>query len=182
MCKFGSLLWVLFCLLVCFTLKCYISLLTSVAWIIASFLPLPPAPMITPPATPDTPNIAHDIEKALGPIDQARYENARWWRNINRVMSIIGIFIILAIVRSCPRKQMIDVLTTDLDHPGRCCHTHELISHMMKPTAHDSILSFTDNLADDLILTTTYNVLSTNFDLFFSSCTFLECDIYPPHA
>ena len=39
-----------------------------------------------------------DIEKALDPIDIARYENARWWRNVNRTMSVIGLLIIAAIV------------------------------------------------------------------------------------
>ena len=73
-------------------------LLTCLAWILASFLPLPPAPSLTPINSPAVPNVAHDIEKALGPIDQARYENARWWRNINRFLSIIGVLIIIAIV------------------------------------------------------------------------------------
>ena len=49
----------------------------------------------TPPASPA---FEHDLEKTLGPIDQARYENARWWRNINRIMSVVGVGIIVAIV------------------------------------------------------------------------------------
>ncbi|MCJ1400386.1 hypothetical protein MMC11_003591 [Xylographa trunciseda] len=68
------------------------------AWIIAAFLPLPPNPQLTPPASPDEPNVAHDIEKALGPFDQARYENARYWRIMNRFMSVVGILIIVAVV------------------------------------------------------------------------------------
>lgn len=39
-----------------------------------------------------------DLEKQLGAVDEARYENARWWRNINRVMSGFGVLIIVAIV------------------------------------------------------------------------------------
>lgn len=31
-------------------------------------------------------------------VDEARYENARWWRNLNRLMCIIGVLIIAAIV------------------------------------------------------------------------------------
>ncbi|MCJ1381074.1 hypothetical protein MMC17_004183 [Xylographa soralifera] len=68
------------------------------AWIIAAFLPLPHPPRTTPSASPNEPNITHDIEKALGPFDQARYENARYWRIMNRFMSVVGILIIVAII------------------------------------------------------------------------------------
>ena len=63
------------------------------AWFIASFLPLPSR---TP--WPETTLIGKDLEKQLGPIDEARYENARWWRNINRILSVVGILLIAAIV------------------------------------------------------------------------------------
>lgn len=79
-------------------LICYIAN-ELLAWILASLIPLPPAPVLTPPVTPTSPNVAHDLEKAVGSIDQARYENARWWRNINRIMAVVGILIIAAIVR-----------------------------------------------------------------------------------
>ncbi|MCJ1356592.1 MAG: hypothetical protein MMC33_006587 [Icmadophila ericetorum] len=72
--------------------------LAPLAWIVASFLPLPPKPSFSPPHTPTTPNITQDIEKALGPLDLARYENARWWRVVNRILAVIGILIIAAIV------------------------------------------------------------------------------------
>jgi adenylylsulfate kinase-like enzyme len=39
-----------------------------------------------------------DLEKTLGPADQARYENARWWRILNRYMAVIGIGVIIAVV------------------------------------------------------------------------------------
>lgn len=57
-------------------------------------MPLPPKPR-TPPSSP---GFEHDLEKTLGPVDQARYENARWWRNINRIMSVVGVGVIVAIV------------------------------------------------------------------------------------
>lgn len=41
-----------------------------------------------------------DLEKAIISVDEARYENARWWRNINRIMSVLGLLVIGAIV-SC---------------------------------------------------------------------------------
>lgn len=75
------------------------------AWIIAAFLPLPPLPRTPPPS----PLFERDLEKTLGPADQARHENARWWRNVNRLMSVVGFGVIIAIVsvlRSCsPRMQ-----------------------------------------------------------------------------
>lgn len=74
--------------------------LVPLAWIVASFLPLPPKPSFSPPATPTTQNITQDIEKALSPLDLARYENARWWRVVNRILAVIGILVIVAIVRS----------------------------------------------------------------------------------
>ena len=70
-------------------------------WFIASFLPLPPRPNIPSLKGKDSPGrtqIIEDFEKHLGPIDEARYENARWWRNINRIMSLFGIVIVVAVV------------------------------------------------------------------------------------
>lgn len=70
-------------------------------WFIASFLPLPPRPGFSSVRAKNNPNrtqFAEDLEKQLGPIDEARYENARWWRNINRVMSLAGMAIIVAVV------------------------------------------------------------------------------------
>ncbi len=43
-------------------------------------------------------SIAQDLENRLAPMDEAQYENARWWRNLNRLMMIVGVFIIAAIV------------------------------------------------------------------------------------
>ena len=70
-------------------------------WFIASFLPLPPRPDIRSVKGKDNPmrtQVVEDLEKQLGPIDEARYENARWWRNINRIMSLVGIVIVVAVV------------------------------------------------------------------------------------
>ena len=70
-------------------------------WFIASFLPLPPRPGISSLKGKENANrsqLTEDLEKQLGPIDEARYENARWWRNINRIMSLVGIVIVVAIV------------------------------------------------------------------------------------
>ena len=71
------------------------------AWFIASFLPLPPKPEYdskTPERRLSRLELARDLEKALGQVDGARYENARWWRNLNRWMAVLGIMILAAIV------------------------------------------------------------------------------------
>lgn len=43
----------------------------------------------------DMPN---DYSRQFGPLDEARYESARWWRNLNRCMSVVGIIILILIV------------------------------------------------------------------------------------
>lgn len=58
-----------------------------IAWIIASLLPLPSAPF--------------DLEKSHD-ITLARYENALYWRKINRIMSLVGLGILVAIVSQSP--------------------------------------------------------------------------------
>ncbi|CAD6578542.1 MAG: hypothetical protein ASARMPRED_008753 [Alectoria sarmentosa] len=42
--------------------------------------------------------VLEDLEKQLGAVDEARYENARWWRNINRVMSGFGVLVLVAVI------------------------------------------------------------------------------------
>lgn len=71
------------------------------AWFIAAFLPLPPAPAANNAngkGAPRQTQMLEDLEKQLGAVDEARYENARWWRNINRVMSGFGVLILVAII------------------------------------------------------------------------------------
>lgn len=70
----------------------------------AAFLPLPHNPQATLPTHKDgEPVTSADIEKALdrdvGPIDEIQYENARWWRNVNRMMCLVGVTIIAVLVR-----------------------------------------------------------------------------------
>ncbi|KAL8680570.1 MAG: hypothetical protein Q9186_003262 [Xanthomendoza sp. 1 TL-2023] len=66
------------------------------AWFVAAVLPLPQRPS----EADSVPGVdaAHDLEKTFGMIDEARYENARWWRHLNRLMCIIGCLLIAAIV------------------------------------------------------------------------------------
>lgn len=86
------------------------------AWMVAAFLPLP-----VDPATVDIPSPA-DLEQAyipqLGPDADKAYQKARWWRNLNRVMSGIGTLLIGVIVSSVTCLQVVCVLT--------CCRSHWL--------------------------------------------------------
>jgi len=47
----------------------------------------------------ESPNgVSNDYARRFGPMDEARYESARWWRNLNRWMSLVGLLIIAAVV------------------------------------------------------------------------------------
>lgn len=77
------------------------------AWIIAAFLPLPQIPHLNmldggDHSTTDF-GIHEDAEpealrRPIMPIDDIQFQSARWWRNVNRFMSIIGLLIIGAII------------------------------------------------------------------------------------
>src|SRR5580700_2699752 len=72
---------------------------------IASFLPLPPSPTFfasercQSQSNLDTLPNTNSMDHRFGPTIEARYESAKWWRNLNRGMSIVGVFIIVTIVR-----------------------------------------------------------------------------------
>lgn len=75
------------------------------AWMIAAFLPLPPNPMRemrerdTSTSNLDSSNEAvNEYARHVRPMDEARYESARWWRQLNRIMSFIGMLIIGTII------------------------------------------------------------------------------------
>lgn len=75
------------------------------AWMIAAFLPLPPRPLQEMQERDDsTSNLGasnhefNDYERQFGPMDEARYESAKWWRRLNRWMSLVGAIIIAIII------------------------------------------------------------------------------------
>lgn len=79
---------------------------------IAALLPLPPRPVQEMEERDNsTSNLGlsndnfNDYERQFGPMDEARYESARWWRRLNRWMSLVGALIVAAIV-SFPRAQV----------------------------------------------------------------------------
>lgn len=64
------------------------------AWLIAAFLPLPPRP-----AEDDETMVAGPgVQLRIAEYEARRYQNARWWRNVNRVMIPIGTAVIAVIV------------------------------------------------------------------------------------
>ncbi|KAI9766812.1 MAG: hypothetical protein M1840_006287 [Geoglossum simile] len=67
------------------------------AWMIAAFLPLPPYPDFMFDTRASRLDYESMIARDAASIEKGRYERARWWRNVNRVMSVVGLLIIGAI-------------------------------------------------------------------------------------
>jgi len=80
------------------------------AWMIAALLPLPPRPirnMSERDNSRSNLDSSHDREnqhettndytRQFGPMDEARYESAKWWRRLNRYMSFVGVLVLAAI-------------------------------------------------------------------------------------
>jgi hypothetical protein len=72
---------------------------------IAAFLPLPSSPILDMRERDfSTSNLdgsndpSNDYVRQFGPMDEARYESAKWWRRLNRWMSLVGLLIIAAVV------------------------------------------------------------------------------------
>ncbi|KAI0526354.1 hypothetical protein F5B22DRAFT_154481 [Xylaria bambusicola] len=76
------------------------------AWMIAGLLPLPPNPRLDMEEVgTSTTQLQPPNEFGRGPVysrvalaDETSYQSARWWRHLNRYMSIFGILILGAIV------------------------------------------------------------------------------------
>lgn len=67
----------------------------------AAVLPLPP--QSSPEILERGRGIGHFDPKGKlpfgpGPLDESQYHSARWWRQVNRFMSILGLLIIGAVV------------------------------------------------------------------------------------
>lgn len=71
-----------------------------IAWIIAACIPLPPSPSLE--ATGHDASTS-DLDLRQKPtshapsIDETVYSSAQWWRNVNRIMSIIGLLVLGAV-------------------------------------------------------------------------------------
>ncbi|KAE9977094.1 hypothetical protein BLS_001632 [Venturia inaequalis] len=79
-------------------------------WTIASFLPLPKRPPVyaNPDALPSNAGMSeigsqaypNSVVPSDTSLDERRWQKAMWWRRLNRIMSILGLLIIGAVVRT----------------------------------------------------------------------------------
>ena len=72
-----------------------------VSWFVAALLPLPPRPamkelMHDPEA--GGPTLQEQLDHRTAMSEEVRYANLRWWRNLNRFMSLVGLVVIAIIV------------------------------------------------------------------------------------
>jgi hypothetical protein len=67
---------------------------------IAALLPLPANPKYQMEEQGDSSSrFGHvNMEHEIRLLDERRYDSAKWWRNLNRVMSVVGLLIIGAVV------------------------------------------------------------------------------------
>ena len=82
---------------------------------IAALLPLPPNPILEmrerdhSTSNLDSSNdVSNDYARQFGPMDEARYESAKWWRGLNRWMSFVGILILAAVVSICAVRDSVE--------------------------------------------------------------------------
>lgn len=74
------------------------------AWMIGAVLPLPkPSPLAMAQRDSSYSDLgirshSHEFERHIESVDELRYQNARWWRMLNRCMSLVGLLIIGAVV------------------------------------------------------------------------------------
>lgn len=79
-------------------------------WMVAAFLPLPKRPQVyaNPDALPSNAGMSeigsqaypNSVVPSETSLDERRWQKARWWRRVNRIMSIMGLLIIGAVVRN----------------------------------------------------------------------------------
>ncbi|OLN81524.1 hypothetical protein CCHL11_10326 [Colletotrichum chlorophyti] len=70
------------------------------AWMIAAFLPLPPDPhaeMAERDPRSSLLDEERDRSRRVAAVDETLFQSARWWRALNRYMSVIGILVVGAI-------------------------------------------------------------------------------------
>ncbi|KAK0737068.1 hypothetical protein B0T21DRAFT_287697 [Apiosordaria backusii] len=64
------------------------------AWMIGAILPLPKRYTLEKESAQKQPEYSYQPQAG----DERRYETVRWWRNLNRIMSVVGLLIIGAVV------------------------------------------------------------------------------------
>ncbi|KXH66988.1 hypothetical protein CSAL01_09789 [Colletotrichum salicis] len=70
------------------------------AWMIAAFLPLPPDPQAEMAERDPRSSLIdeeRDLPRRVAAVDETLFQSARWWRALNRYMSVIGLLVVGAI-------------------------------------------------------------------------------------
>lgn len=89
-----------------------------VVWIIAAFFPLPNRPSTDKEAFICAPGIEPALQARFREFEERRYENARWWRRLNRCMIPVGITVIVFVVCLAWQRVWEIGLTHIPDHYG----------------------------------------------------------------
>jgi hypothetical protein len=78
---------------------CFVTgFIAIVPWFVASALPLP----ARPPSSDLEKRMSTDVEgctrRHIAVTDELRWENAAWWRNVNRCMCVVGIIMLILVI------------------------------------------------------------------------------------
>ena len=71
--------------------------MSIVPWFIGSFLPLPDRPESSDLEKRMSSDLEGRTRRGVAVVNELRWENAAWWRNVNRFMGIVGIVVIILI-------------------------------------------------------------------------------------
>lgn len=120
--------------------------LTRAVWLLAAILPLPSlTSRFIEQGGEDVENAFHN---RVDLVDEIRWENARWWRNLNRCMSAVGVIVITVVVCS-PILDEIKLLTMK-DNTGCFVDAGCDIAEFL---CHRPFLRFVFYRYDDLLIT-----------------------------
>ncbi|CAK7232151.1 hypothetical protein SBRCBS47491_008172 [Sporothrix bragantina] len=79
---------------ICFT----VGFIFPFAWMVAAFLPLPLDPQRAMEKRAEGEyGVPTALKRRIAQYDEMRYQSARWWRTLNRVMAVFGLFILGAV-------------------------------------------------------------------------------------
>lgn len=114
-----------------------------VFWMIAAVLPIPKRPITADQLEKSLGGSEDDVAAAMmkheaGDAekrwkDEKMFLKARWWRSLNRIMSIVGLLVIGAVVSTRSQIQGIDCwLMKRLDCSCRCCDDVMIYFHIFR--------------------------------------------------
>ncbi|EFX00486.1 serine-rich protein [Grosmannia clavigera kw1407] len=69
------------------------------AWMVAAFLPLPPDPQRAMEKQAESEfGVPEVLKQRITQADEVRFQSTRWWRTLNRCMSVLGLLILGAVI------------------------------------------------------------------------------------